>query len=116
MSSLLNLDFGAGNNLTINTKNYTSIESSNIYLGKQARQKAIDGGEAEPLVLGIQLRELLEELVGMVETLKVTGVFPGISGPIDPGTISKINSIKQKLANPTFFSQYHFIEDNGQKT
>ena len=116
LSSLLNLDFGAGNNLTINTKNYTSIESSNIYLGKQARQKAIDGGEAEPLVLGIQLRELLEELVGIVETLKVTGVFPGISGPIDPGTISKINSIKQKLANPTFFSEYHFIEDNGQKT
>ena len=115
MSSFLNLDFGAGNNLTINTKNYTSIESSNIYLGKQARQKAIDG-EAEPLVLGIQLRELLEELVGIVETLKVTGVFPGISGPIDPGTIKKISSIKQKLANPRFFSEYHFIEDNGQKT
>ena len=36
LSSFINMDLGAGNNLTINTKNYTSIESSNIYLGKHA--------------------------------------------------------------------------------
>ena len=50
------MDLGAGNNLTINTRNYTSIESSNIYLGKQAQEKK------EPLVLGEQLKLILEEV------------------------------------------------------
>ena len=115
LSSLVNLDFGAGNNLTINTKNYTSIESSNIYLGKQARQKKIDGEQPEPLVLGNKLKELLEEMVGIIETLKVTACVAGLSGPIDPTTLQKVTSIKNKLSSPEFFSEYHFIEDNGQK-
>ena len=109
LSSFVNTDIGAGNNLTINTKNYTSIESSNIYLGKQAQDKN------EPLVLGTQLKELLEEIVDSIESLRVVGVFPGISGPPDPKTLQKIGSLKSKLANPTFYSEYHFIEDNGQK-
>ena len=109
LSSFVNLDLGAGNNLTINTKNYTSIESSNIYLGKQAQE------EKEPLVLGEQLKLILEELIGIVESLKVTGCIAGISGPIDPATTSKINRIKNKLSSPKFLSEYHFIEDNGQK-
>ena len=81
LSSLVNMDFGAGNNLTINTKNYTSIESSNIYLGKQAQEKA------EPLVLGNKLKELLEEFIGIIESLKVTACIAGLSGPIDPATL-----------------------------
>ena len=109
LSSLINMDFGAGNNLTINTKNYTSIESSNIYLGKQAQQKI------EPLVLGNKLKELLEEMVGIIETLKVTACIAGLSGPIDPATIQKVTSLKNKLASPDFWSEYHFIEENGQK-
>ena len=109
LSSLINMDFGAGNNLTINTKNYTSIESSNIYLGKQAQEKI------EPLVLGNKLKELLEEMVGIIETLKVTACIAGLSGPIDPATIQKVTSLKNKLASPDFWSEYHFIEENGQK-
>ncbi len=109
LSSLVNTDIGAGNNLTINTKNYTSIESSNIYLGKQAQEKK------EPLVLGTKLKEVLDEMVGILETLKVTGCIAGISGPVDPGTTSKISQLKNKLSSPEFFSEYHFIEDNGQK-
>ena len=58
---------------------------------------------------------MLEEIVSAIETLKVVGVFPGISGPPDPGTLKKISSLKQKLSEPKFFSEYHFIEDNGQK-
>ena len=110
LSSFLNLDFGAGNNLTINTKNYTSIESSNIYIGKQAQEKN------EPLVLGNKLKELLEEMVGIIETLKVTACIAGLSGPVDPATLQKISTVKNKLSNPEFWSEYHFIEENGQKT
>ena len=116
LSSLVNLDIGSGNNLTINTKNYTSIESSNIYLGKQAKQKRDDGEQPEPLVLGIKLKELLEEMVSIIETLKVTACIAGLSGPIDPITVQKITSMKNKLSSPEFWSEYHFIEDNGQKT
>ena len=109
LSSFVNMDFGAGNNLTINTRNYTSIESSNIYLGKQAQEKN------EPLVLGNKLKELLEEIVGVIESLKVTGCIAGLSGPVDPSTIQKVNSLKNKLTSPNFWSEYHFIEENGQK-
>ena len=115
LSSLVNMDFGAGNNLTINTKNYTSIESSNIYLGKQAKIKKEEDGIGEPLVLGNKLKELLEEMVGIIETLKVTACIAGLSGPIDPATIQKVTSLKNKLASPDFWSEYHFIEENGQK-
>ena len=109
LSSLVNTDIGAGNNLTINTKNYTSIESSNIYLGKQAKE------QKEPLVLGTRLNEFLDDIVLILESFKVTGCISGLSGPPDPATVTKINKLKQKLSHPTFLSEYHFIEDNGQK-
>ena len=109
LSSFSNLDMGAGNNLTINTKNYTSIESSNIYLGKQAQE------QKEPLVLGEQLRLILEEMVEILEVFKVTGVQAGISGTAAPDVVAKLTTLKNKLSSPAFFSQYHFIEDNGQK-
>ena len=79
-------------------------------MGKQAQEKI------EPLVLGNKLKELLEEMVGIIETLKVTACIAGLSGPIDPSTIQKVTSLKNKLASPDFWSEYHFIEENGQKT
>jgi hypothetical protein len=109
ISAFNNLDLGAGNNLTINTNKFVSIESSNIYLGKQAQE------EKEPLVLGEQLRLILEEVVGILETFKVSGTVGGISGPPAPDVISKIINLKNKLSSPAFFSEYHYIEDNGQK-
>ena len=109
LSAFQNIDMGAGNNLTINTKNYTSIESSNIYLGKQAQERK------EPLVLGEQLRLIMEEMVEILEVFKVTGVQAGISGTASPDVVAKLTTLKNKLSSPTFFSQYHFIEDNGQK-
>jgi hypothetical protein len=108
-SAFNNLDFGAGNNLTINTKNYTSIESSNIYLGKQAQE------QKEPMVLGNQLKLVLEEIIGIIEGTKMTACVAGLSGPIDPATLTKIQGLKSKLSSPSFWSEYHFIEDNGQK-
>ena len=67
------------------------------------------------MVLGTQLRVILEEIVGLFESLKVTACIAGLSGPIDPMTLQKVTSIKNRLSNPTFLSEYHFIEDNGQK-
>ena len=109
LSAFQNLDIGTGNNLTINTKNYTSIESSNIYLGKQAQERK------EPMVLGEQLRLILEEMVEILKIFKVTGTAAGISGTPAPDVVAKLTTLKNKLSSPTFFSEYHFIEDNGQK-
>ena len=111
LSSLANIDIGTGNNLTINTKNYTSIESSNIYLGKQAQEKT------EPLVLGTKLKLFLEELIGIMEVSH--GLVNGVPIPLADSKavplLPKITVLKNKLSSPEFWSEYHFIEDNGQK-
>lgn len=109
LSAFNNIDIGAGNNLTINTNKFISIESSNIYLGKQAQS------QTEPLVLGEQLRVILEELVEILEQFKVSGTMGGISGPPAPDVLANIINLKNKLSSPAFFSEYHYIEDNGQK-
>ena len=109
LSAYKNIDIGAGNNLTINTKNLVSIDSTNIYLGKQAKE------QNEPLVLGEQLRLILEEMVGILEVFKVTACIAGLSGPPAPDVLSKIIGLKQKLSSAKaakFQSKNHFIEDN----
>jgi hypothetical protein len=112
LSSFHNFDIGVGNSLTINTKKFTSIESSNIYLGKQAQEKK------EPIVLGEQLKIILEELVGILESAHA--LVQGVPVPITDSTavplLPKIQSLKSKLATPAFHSQYHYIEENkGEK-
>lgn len=109
LSAFNNINIGSGNNLTINTKNHTTIESSNIYLGKTALTKE------EPLVLGKQLKTLLDEFIVILKMFKVTGTVGGISGTPSPDVIFKIEEVENKLSNPSFWSEYHFIENNGQK-
>ena len=70
ISSFQNTILGAGNELKIITNHSTTIESSNIYLGEQAKE------EKEPLVLGNQLKIILDEMLGLIESLKMTGVCP----------------------------------------
>tara|TARA_Y100001970_G_C14148517_1_gene811269 strand:- start:414 stop:1559 length:1146 start_codon:yes stop_codon:yes gene_type:complete len=114
MSAFKNVDVGAGNNLTINTKNFTSIESSNIYLGKQAQE------QKEPIVLGSQLKEFL---IKFLDTMgKATAMVQGAPVPLtdEKGVAGKplktyIEDLINELESPTFLSEYHFIEDNGQK-
>ena len=110
LSSFKHIHLGAGQSLTISTNKETIIESSNIYLGKGAT-----GDKKEPIVLGTQLKVILDEIVGILEGLKMTGCIAGMSGPPDPGSIAKIQSLKSKLNKPKFWSEYHFIEENGQK-
>ena len=115
LSAFNNIDMGSGNNLTINTKNYTSIESSNIYLGKQAQELN------EPLVLGTQLKEFLKEFLNILT--KATALVQGAPVPLyderglsGQQLMNHINGLIDKLDNPKFLSQYHYIEDNGQKS
>ena len=114
LSAFNNIDMGAGNNLTINTKNFMSLESSNIYLGKQAQEKN------EPLVLGEQLKEFLKEI--LTTLTRATALVQGAPVPLydEKGVagqplLTHINGLIEKLENPKFLSQYHYIEDNGQK-
>jgi hypothetical protein len=115
LSSFGNTLISSGNELKIITNNSTTIESSNIYLGNQSKAKKEEDGVGEPLVLGNQLKLILEEIVGIIEGTKMTACVAGLSGPVDPATLSKIQSLKSKLSSPKFWSEYHFIEDNGQK-
>jgi hypothetical protein len=109
LSSFSNTILGAGNEIKLISNNSTTIESSNIYLGGHAKEKK------EPLVLGEQLRLVLEEMLNVIDGLKMTGCVAGLSGPIDPISIQKLTTLKNKLSKPKFWSEYHFIEDNGQK-
>ena len=54
-------------------------------------------------------------MVSILEIFKVTGTAAGISGTPAPDVVAKLTTLKNKLTSPTFFSEYHFIEDNGQK-
>jgi len=115
MSSFNDLIMGSGNNTKLITNGYTSIESSNIYLGEQARLKIENGEEAEPLVLGLQLKNMFKEFTDILKDFKVSGVVGGVSGPPSPDILSRIENLTNKLDSPTFLSDYHYIEDNGQK-
>ena len=66
LSSYSDIVLGAGNTFNIISENETIIESSNIYLGRQAKNKKKDSESetpAEPLVLGEQLRIFLTALL-----------------------------------------------------
>ena len=54
-------------------------------------------------------------MIGILEIFKVTGTAAGISGTASPDVVLKLKTLKNKLSSPAFFSEYHFIEDNGQK-
>ena len=105
LSSFHNFDIGVGHSLTINTKKYTSIESSNIYLGVQAQE------QVEPLVLGNQLKSVLDELIGILESAHA--LVQGVPVPLTDNKavplLAKLTTLKGKL--PNFNSQYHYIEE-----
>ena len=120
LSAFQEIVLGAGNALHIITENETIIESSNIYLGRQSKFKKDEGGDAEPMVLGEQLRIFLEDLITILE--ESTGMCQGAPIPVMDSTQSpikiKLQQLKQKISDITtapFNSEYHYIEDNGNK-
>ena len=117
MSSYSNIRFGAGDTFELSTKNHTLIDSSNIYFGRGALEDHIDGNNSlQPMVLGEELRLLLLQIIELIEMLKMTGCVAGMSGPIDPNSISKVQELKNLLSremDADFQSKYHFIEANN---
>tara|TARA_R100000315_G_scaffold61631_1_gene40587 strand:- start:343 stop:1668 length:1326 start_codon:yes stop_codon:yes gene_type:complete len=120
LSSFQHIIIGAGNKLEFVSENETIIESSNIYLGRQSKQKKLDGEIAEPLVLGEQLRLFLTEFIEVME--QAHGLCQGAPIPVMDSTgaplLPKLQQLKQKIADvdtAPFNSQYHYIEDNGNK-
>ena len=130
MSAYRNINFGAGRNLTITNKGFSVIESQNIYIGKESKNKA------QPMVLGDELRELLLEIMTILQDSRalVQGVplplYDQTSQPMFQRIQNVINALQPRenefddegnetnIPNPgtgggtKFLSQYHYIEQN----
>ena len=122
LSAYQDVVIGAGNTLNIISENETIIESSNIYLGRQSKLKKDGDGDtpAEPLVLGEQLRLFLVEFIEVIE--KAHGLCQGAPIPIMDSSgaplLPQLQQLKDKInsvSTAPFNSEYHFIEDNGNK-
>jgi hypothetical protein len=111
LSSYNNINIGSADNLQIYTNNSTIIESKNIYLGKTA----VD--DDEPMVLGTQLKEVLEKMIDAIGQLFVAGTIGGTSVPVkgggSPGWIQLDTQLRTELSE--ILSDKHFIEKNGKK-
>jgi hypothetical protein len=119
MSSFKSIDLGA-DKFTVNTKNETIIESKNIYLGKEAKQKQLEGEpeEKQPLVLGYKLKQWLDKLMDVL--IKSHALIQGVPVPLaDEMALPlrpEFEKLKAEIETPEFWSEYHFIENNEQKS
>jgi|TARA_Y100000310_G_scaffold304448_1_gene343636 hypothetical protein len=112
VSSFQNIHIGAGGSLTISTNRETIIESENIFLGLKSKEDE----ERQGIIIGENLRSLLEELVDILS--KANGHCQGAPVPAGfnngaPGTmIKELAKIQKKLSKGSnnFVSTKHFIE------
>ena len=120
LSSFQNIHIGAGRNLTISTNKDTIFESPNIYLGKDAKIEN-DKDEGQGLLLGENLRALLEQLVDIL--INVNGHCQGVPLPLghkmgQPGSlIIELQKIKKALTKDanSIISTKHFVESENKK-
>ena len=132
VSANRNINFGATKNFTLNNKGFSVINSGNIYLGKEAKNRT------EPMVLGNKLKDLLIKIMEILRDSRalVQGVpIPLVKQDTSPMLI-EIEKVLSDLNNefspevntenaqkpiptgdrskggPSFFSHYHFIESN----
>ena len=125
LSSAENVHIGAGNTLTISTENETIIESSNIYLGRQAKETAssiiTNADVQQGMVLGENLREWLSALIDLLVSTNghcqgapvPLGVENGPPGSLIPELV-KLKNLIIKDSND-IVSTKHFIEDNKER-
>jgi len=125
VSAYRNINFGAGENITITNKGFSVIESENIYIGKEAKNKA------QPMVLGDELRILLLEIMTILQDSRAlvqgvpTPMVDATSSPILPRIQDVISKLQPRevdentnLPKPgtgggtRFLSQYHYLEQN----
>ena len=115
-----NINFGARNNFTLNNSGYSVINSNNIYLGVQSKEKT------EPIVLGNELRLILIRIMEILNKARanVQGVaLPLVDGNLKPlnfSSIDEIGTILQELKDldpqngSLFLSKHHYIEQNDR--
>ena len=125
VSALRNINFGAGGNFTITNKGFSVIETENIYIGKEAKNKA------QPMVLGDELRILLLEIMTILFDSRalVQGVPIPLTDSNSAPMLQRIQDVIDKLQPrevdqrtnlPTpgsgggtrFLSHYHYLEQN----
>ena len=125
ISSFRNINLGAGRNITITNKGFTVIESENIYIGKESKNKA------QPMVLGDELRIILLEIMTLLKDSRAlvqgvpTPMVDATSSPILPRIQNLIDrlqprEIDEETNSPIpgsgggtrFLSQYHYLEQN----
>ena len=111
ISSKNNTIIGSGNITHMVSENATIIEASNIYLGRQAEE------QNEPVVLGTKLKDFLQEFLDLFA--KTHALVQGVPVPVTDALmkplVPQIKALSNKLKNPEFWSEYHFVEDNGNK-
>tara|TARA_R100000742_G_C4257634_1_gene75491 strand:+ start:21 stop:1025 length:1005 start_codon:yes stop_codon:yes gene_type:complete len=83
VSSKRNISFGAGENVIINNPGYSLINSDNIYLGIESKSKK------EPLVLGDELRKLLEDMAKILKNAHA--LVQGVPIPLVDATGAFLN-------------------------
>ena len=123
MKGAKNINIGAAQNLTLNNQGKSVINSGNIYLGQQARDKK------EPLVLGDELRTLLLDIMTILQDSRalVQGVpIPLVDDSSSP-MFQRIQNLITELQprtegdneftndGPKFMSHHHYIEINNRE-
>lgn len=122
VSANRNINFGATKNFTLNNKGFSVINSGNIYIGKEAKNKA------QPMVLGDELRILLLDIMNILQNSRalVQGVPIPLVDQNSAPMFDKIQTIIESLqprtlsgdpelpqpGNTKFLSQYHYVEQN----
>ena len=122
VSANRNINFGATKNFTLNNKGFSVINSGNIYIGKEAKNKA------QPMVLGDELRILLLDIMTILQNSRalVQGVPIPLVDQNSAPMFDKIQTIIESLqprtlsgdpelpqpGNTKFLSQYHYVEQN----
>ena len=113
LSSKINLNMGAGKDVTVSANSKILLEASNIYLGKQE--------EAHAVAFADNISEVLTELIDIVSS--AVGICNGAPVPLlenppvgNGGPIGlKLASLKAKFApggQLDFQSSKHFVEKN----
>jgi|ETNvirenome_6_85_1030632.scaffolds.fasta_scaffold18461_4 hypothetical protein len=122
LSAYRNINLGAGKNFTLTNRGFSVIESNNIYIGKEAKNKA------QPMVLGDELRILLLEIMTILQDSRA--LVQGVPIPlVDQKSAPMFDRIQRIIIEleartlsgdpelpqpgPTkFLSQYHYVEQN----
>lgn len=139
-SARRNINLGAAGNFTLNTKGRTFIQSENIYLGDITRSNK------EPLVLGEELRKILEDMLKIMTNAHA--LVQGVPIPlVDKAGVELKESKSELIGNnlslseileelearteqrddedniigydndgPNFLSHHHYIEQNTRST